>query len=129
LVRAAEDNVSRNVDVGLARMALAVAQAGEMVRGERRVERGWRHWAGCQGLGDEVFFSEGRPNRHYYADAYAVCERCAVAAECLCCALHEERFDSQHHIFGLRGGLGPAERIFLGKRFGLRAQMNELVEV
>jgi hypothetical protein len=50
-----------------------------------------------------------------------------VAAECLAFAMQEERYYSQHNIFGVRGGLIPKDRIKLALRLGLRRRV--LVEV
>ena len=72
---------------------------------------GWQTHAACRGLGDEVFFAtdneRGRSLRRRENAAKAVCARCPAVDPCLETAL------SSGEVYGVWGGLTPAERLGL----------------
>jgi hypothetical protein len=100
-----------------------------IINGRRNFEPDWTRWSLCYGMDQGVFFCppETKITDKFYEAARAVCQQCPVAAECLADAIVEERWDPQHNIFGVRGGLIPRERIWLGLRCGVRVQRAELV--
>ena len=73
---------------------------------------GWMSEARCRGVSPDVFY----PLEPNFADARAVCRRCAVQAECLTYALNKPE------LFGVWGGKSPQERDDLRReRFAPRA--------
>ncbi|NNJ04183.1 WhiB family transcriptional regulator [Streptomyces sp. PKU-MA01144] len=72
----------------------------------------WQDDALCAEVGTDLWFPEAG---HTGRDAKEVCYRCPVRRECLTDAMREEHGSSHERRFGIRGGLGPRERIALEK--------------
>jgi WhiB family transcriptional regulator, redox-sensing transcriptional regulator len=71
----------------------------------------WRDGAACADLGDEVDFFPSPEDTPAIARAKAVCASCPVAEDCLAYAFETKQGD------GIWGGLTPAERIKLRRRW------------
>jgi hypothetical protein len=100
-----------------------------IINGRRNFENDWTKQSLCFEMDQGIFFCppDTKITDKYYEPARQICQQCPVAAECLADAIVEERWDPQHSIFGVRGGLIARERIWLSLRHGVRNQRSELV--
>jgi hypothetical protein len=74
----------------------------------------WWRQAACLGVGNEVFYPEGRGI--HYTEARLICQACPVQAECLLKTLTEEGFQVARALrHGFAGGLMPKERTTFGR--------------
>lgn len=90
-------------------------------------DQSWRQLAECQYVGTEIFFKdEGGHGR--YSEARLICNLCEVRLECLNAALREEAGLENSHRFGLRGGLGPRQRLRLSIALGIKAETEAVEE-
>lgn len=110
--------------------AHVVARVPELLTdGQMNFDDGWLPEAICRDVEDKrVFFSpvNKKIQSKYYERAFNVCSECPVAAECLVEAMFQERWDPQHSIYGVRGGLIPRERVALARKYGIRTRRVEL---
>lgn len=107
------------------RMRHAYARIPDLIiNGRRNFENDWTQLSRCFEMDPTIFFCppDTKITDTYYEPARAVCQKCPVSAECLAHAIIEERWEPQNSIFGVRGGLIPRERIWLGLQHGVRGQ-------
>lgn len=70
----------------------------------------------CAGASVELFYPEGKRFAALQAQVIAdYCDVCPVVRECLAASLAEEDGAALSHRFGVRGGLGPAQRFELAQ--------------
>lgn len=116
------------------KMPDAIEKAEGLVRNRledhtRLTNGDWMSVSECLYVDSEIFFapSSVKITHTYYAQAYEICRKCKVSAECLAEALMEERNFPQLSVFGVRGGLIPRERVALAMKFGVRGGQEELM--